>query len=122
MEEFSDFKLLNSVFYLLCKFLKKLTKKLQILQNIEYKEIKNMKRLIKSIKVCWFSIYNAINRIVEIYPILVHALKEIKIFYANAVGVSLNITSFNFCFVCCFFFDILGVFHIISISERQFKI
>ena len=66
---------------------------MQILQDIEYKEIKNMKRLIKPIKIPWLSMYNAINRIVEIYPSLVHALKEIKIFDAYAVVVSLTITT-----------------------------
>ena len=70
---------------LLRKFFKKSTKKLQILQDIEYKEIKSMKSLIKPIKVRWFSMYNAIKRIVEIYPSLVHPLKEIKVFDANAV-------------------------------------
>ena len=114
MEEFSDLKLVNSAVYSLCKFFKKSTKKLQILQDIEYKEIKSMKRLIKPIKVRWFSMYNAIKRIVEIYPSLVHALKEIKVFDANAVGVSLTITTFSFCFFCCFFSDILGVLNIMN--------
>ena len=58
--------------------------------------------------------YNAINRIVEIYPSLVHAIKEIKIFDANAVGVSLTITKFSFWFFCCFFSDILGVLNIMN--------
>ena len=58
--------------------------------------------------------YNAINRIVEISPSLVHAIKEIKIFDANAVGVSLTITKFSFWFFCCFFSDILGVLNIMN--------
>ena len=114
IDHFPELKLFNSMVYNLCKVFKRSTKRLQILEAAEFERLKYSKKLIQPIKVRWFSLFNAIKRIQELYPSLIEALNEISKSDIKAAGIASKIKTFEFVFYLNFLCDLLEVLNILN--------
>ena len=78
------------------------------------KQLKTTNKLIKSTKIRWFSLFNAIIRIIDIYPSINEALKEIELFDVLSVGIASTIRKYEFIFFLNFLDDLMGILNIMN--------
>ena len=80
-----------------------------ILEEKEYEEEIDNLMLIKPITIRWLSKFNAINRILEMYPAIVRALEEIQLIDGDpyALGLVTSMTKFKFVGLLHFISDML---------------
>ena len=119
LDEFPDLKLIDSILYNIHKLFKKSTKKLQILNDYERQQIKKFKKVIKPTQIRWFSLYNAILRIIDIWKPLIEALKEICDFDVSAKGVLESLMSFKVIFLLHFLADLLSLLNNLNLTFQQ---
>ena len=86
VDYFPILKLIDSTLYNIHKIFKRSPKRIQILEDFERLELKKTLRVLKPTKIRWFSLYNALLRMLFLWNPLVSSLDELKDTDANALG------------------------------------
>ena len=121
IEKFPLLKLIDTTLYNGHKLFKRSPQKLQILEALELQELKKIYKVLKPTKIRWFSLYNALIRLLFLWNPMVEALKELENEDVNALGLYSCLTTYKFLFMAHYLTDFMGTLNILNLVFQDKK-